>query len=146
MDKEHTIRNGASQIIGCAEHIRTTFSSQGYKVDTVKSNDADRNGLFVQICNFRGVMGGLAKTVTGLDVGAILKLWTDGEDLKFRIDGSKWMNPMILGSTSILMDPLPPTVGLGIFNPLLYAGLRNQKRLIEKVFMETMSFLTTQRS
>ena len=140
MDKEHTIRNAAKKMSGCAEHIRKTFTEQGCKVAVVKSKDPDRKGLFVQISNAKGAIGGLAKTVTGLDVWAILRLWSDGEDLRFRIDGSKTM-PLICG----VVDPLPPTSPIALANPLLYVGLWNQKRLQEKVFMETMSFLTTQR-
>ncbi len=140
MDKEHTIDNGASRMEECAEHIRESFSEQGYSVDVVNSQDTECKGLFVQVSNIKGSIGGILKVVSGLNVSTILCLRTDGDDLKFRVDRSKWVSPAVLAAASILPSPLDAP---GLFlNPLFLIGCRNQKRLMEKVFMETMSFLT----
>ena len=144
MNKEHTIANGASRLDECAEYVRETFSAQGYKVDVVKSKDTKCNGLFVQVCNMKRSVGSLVKLVVGLQVGVVLKMWTSGSNLKFHAVGSKWINPTMLATASILPGPFEFPELFGILNPLQLVGCRNQRRLLEKVFMETMSFLTTQ--
>ena len=119
MNKEHTIVNGANRLEGCAKHIHEHFSAQGYKVDVVKSNDTKCNGLFVQVCNMKGAVGSLLKLATGLQVGIILKMWTSGDDLKFHIVGSKWINPTVLATASILPSPFESSGLFGILNPLV---------------------------
>lgn len=145
MNREHVVVNGASRMEECAEHIRETFSEQGYKVDVVKSRDTECKGLFVQVSNMKGSIGGILKIVTGLNVSVILSLWTNGDDLKFRVAGSKWVSPTVLATVSIVPGPLDFPGSLSILNPLFLIGCRNQKRLMEKVLMETMSFLMAQK-
>lgn len=126
----HTIKNGAAQIDGCAKHVRDIFLSQGYKVEVEESHDKGYREVFVRVANIKGTAEGLLKTATGLDVGVNLKLWENGDDLRFYCAASKInlaMRAMLGG-------------GMGIFNPLMYAGSWHEKHLLDNVLRVVITF------
>ena len=139
MNKEHVVAKVANKINECAMHIKEVFTKDAYHVDVVKSNDTNCEGRFVQICNMKGTVGNAIKRATGLDISAILKLWTDDEDLRFKVESMKWIEPAVLSSSvilsaSILTFPIP--------TPLQIVGWVNQQHFLERIRKETALFLT----
>lgn len=133
MTNEHTIKNGASQIDGCAKHVRDTFLAQGYKVEVVKPEDSKCKEVLVLVANIKGTVEGHLKCVTGLDVGVILRLWKNGDDLRFCCGVSN-----VSKINSVVRVALGG--GIGIFNPLMYAGIWREQRLLENVLRVAMAF------
>ena len=136
MSKEHTVVNGASRMEECAEHIRRLFASEGYEAQMLTVNDPSQKGMLVQVRNATGASG-FIKSVTGLGACATLKLAVNGNNLEVAVLGGKWLDKAAVNLVSwIILWPLFVTSSIGMWR---------QKKLLDRMFLETMTFFTTQR-
>ncbi len=120
----------------CAEFIKSKFIVDGYDAQSLTINDPSSKGMLVQIRNATSKAGSIAKGLTGLGVCATLKLAAHGRDLELEVLGGKWLDKATVNVISwIVLWPLFITSSIGMWR---------QKKLLDRMFMETMSFFTRQ--
>lgn len=136
MSRTHKVVNGASRMKECARHIRTLFESEGYEAQELIVNDLENPGMLVQVRNTSGTSG-FFKTVTGLSSCATLKLSISDKDLDIEVLGGNWLDKTVVNVVSwVILWPLFITSGIGMWR---------QKKLLDRMFTEVMSFFTAQR-
>lgn len=136
MNREHLIVNGASRMEECAEHIRSLFALEGYETQKLIVNDPSQNGMLVQVRNATGTSG-VIKSLTGLGACATLKLVVKGQNLELAVVGGKWLDKAAVNLVSwVILWPLFVTSSIGMWR---------QKKLLDRMFLEAMSFFTVQR-
>ena len=136
MSRTHTVVNGASRMEACAEHIRARFVAEGYDAQKLTVNDPAQLGMLVQVRNAKGASG-VVKTVTGLSACATLKLVVKNNNLDIEVLGGKWLDKAAVNIVSwVILWPLFVTSSIGMWR---------QKKLLDCMFMETMSYFTAQR-
>lgn len=136
MNRKHTVVNGASRMSECAEFIKSKFIVDGYDAQSLTINDPSSRGMLVQVRNATSKAGAIAKGLTGLGTCATLKLAARGSDLELEVLGGKWLDKATVNVVSwIVLWPLFITSSIGMWR---------QKKLLDRMFMETMSFFTRQ--
>jgi hypothetical protein len=92
--------------------------------------------MLVQVRNTSGTSG-FFKTVTGLSSCATLKLSISDKDLDIEVLGGNWLDKTVVNVVSwVILWPLFITSGIGMWR---------QKKLLDRMFTEVMSFFTAQR-
>lgn len=135
MNRKHTVVNGASRMNECAEHIRALFAAEGYEAQSLMVNDPRQKGMLVQVRNAIGTSG-VIKTITGLGACATLRLVIKEDSLDVEVLGGKWIDKAAVNLVSwVILWPLFVTSSIGMWR---------QKKLLDRMFMETMSFFTRQ--
>lgn len=136
MNRKHLVVNGAPRMEECAEHIRSLFMSEGYEAQALTVNDPSQKGMLVQVRNAAGASG-FFKAVTGLSTCSTLKLVVKSNDLEVEVLGGKWLDKAVVNLVSwVILWPLFVTSGIGMWR---------QKKLLDRMFKETISFFTTQK-
>lgn len=136
MNRKHLVVNGAPRMEECADHVRALFLAEGYEAQMLTVNDPSQKGMLVQVRNAAGASG-FFKAVTGLSTCSTLKLAIKSNDLELEVLGGKWLDKAVVNLVSwVVLWPLFVTSGIGMWR---------QKKLLDRMFKETISFFTTQR-
>ena len=138
MDRKMTIAGAASKRAACVEFLSGKYKAEGYEVQIVPIEENGEQGVLLQMRNTtENTASGWMKNLTGLETCASVKLVDAGTALSAEVLAGKWLDKVAAGAVSmVVLWPLLVTASIGAIK---------QKAMLDRVWNETVTFLSTQK-
>lgn len=132
MDRQKTISGAAFQMDYLAGHMMKRYEADGYQCQKLTFEDKGSPGFLLQIRNTGEGGWATAKTMLGLKTCATLKLLKSGNDLTVEVLAGPWLDKVAVNVVSwVILWPLFVTSAIGMWR---------QKKMLDQLFVDTLSF------
>ena len=135
MERRKVISGAAYQQESCADYMVQLFAAEEYQVQKLQFEENGTQGVLVQIRNTSSGFWTQAKRWTGLEVCAMLKLVKTGDDLELSVEAGKWLDKAALAAFGMF-------VAVGALAITSAVGAVKQKKLLDKVFIDSLGFFS----
>lgn len=131
MERKKTISGAAYQQEHCANYISQLYEAEDFQTQQLKYE----GGTIVQVRNTSTGLKSAAKRWTGLEVCAVLKLISVGDDLEISVEAGKWIDKVTLSVIGMFLAGGVLVITSGI-------GAWRQSKLLDRVYIDALSFFS----